>query len=102
MILYTVSSPYVDMYRLYTFKKGGKSTGELSELYGYKGREFLIDRAAQSLRLFDFKKLTLSFEALLEADRRLKSYGADGRIILEQLIVRLIYIIAKGEAVDKA
>lgn len=102
MILYTVSSPYIDMYRLYTFKKGGKSTGELSVLYGYKGREFLIDRAAQNLRLFDFKKLSLSFEALLDADRRLKSYGADGRIILEQLIVRLIYIIAKGEAVDKA
>ena len=102
MILYTVSSPYVDMYRLYALKKGGADNGELSELYGYKGREFLIDRAAQNLRLFDFKKLTLSFEALLDADRRLKSYGADERIILEQLIIRLIYIIAKGEAVDKA
>ncbi len=102
MILYTVSSPYIDMYRLYTFKNGGKSTGELSELYGYKGREFLIDRAAQNLRLFDFKKLSLSFDALVDADRRLKSYGADGRIILEQLVIRLIYIIAKGEAVDKA
>lgn len=102
MILYTVSSPYVDMYRLYALKKGGADNGELSELYGYKGREFLIDRAAQNLRLFDFKKLTLCFEALLDADRRLKSYGADERIILEQLIIRLIYIIAKGEAVDKA
>lgn len=102
MILYTVSSPYIDMYRLYTFKKNGADKKELSEIFGYKGREFLIDRAAQSLRLFDFKRLTLSFEALIDADRRLKSYGADGRIILEQLIVRLIYIIAKGEAVDKA
>lgn len=102
MILYTVSSPYIDMYRLYALKKGGVEKGELSELYGYKGREFLIDRAAQNLRLFDLKKLTLSFEALLDADRRLKSYGADGRIILEQLVIRLIYIIAKGEAVDKA
>ena len=54
------------------------------------------------MRLFDFKKLCLSFEALVDADRRLKSNGADGRIILEQLVVRLIYIIAKGEAVDKA
>ena len=90
------------MYRLYALKKGGVEKGELSELYGYKGREFLIDRAAQNLRLFDLKKLTLSFEALLDADRRLKSYGADGRIILEQLVIRLIYIIAKGEAVDKA
>ncbi len=102
MILYTVSSPYIDMYRLYTLKKSGADKRELVELYGYKGKEFLIDRAAQNLRLFDFKKLSLSFEALVDADRRLKSYGADGRIVLEQLIIRLIYIIAKGEALDKA
>lgn len=102
MILYTVAAPYIDMYRLYALKKGGAEKGELTELYGYKGREFLIDRAAQNLRLFDFNKLSLSFDALVDADRRLKSNGADGRIILEQLVVRLIYIIAKGEAVDKA
>ena len=102
MILYTVSSPYIDMYRLYALKKGGADKRELTELYGYKGKEFLIDRAAQNLRLFDFKKLSLSFEALVDADRWLKSYGADGRIVLEQLIIRLIYIIAKGEALDKA
>ena len=102
MILYSVSSPYIDMYRLYALKKGGADKRELTELYGYKGKEFLIDRAAQNLRLFDFKKLSLSFEALVDADRRLKSYGADGRIVLEQLIIRLIYIIAKGEALDKA
>ena len=102
MILYAVSSPYVDMYRLYALKKGGADKKELSELFGYKGREFLIDRAAQNLRLFDFKRLSLSFSALLDADRQLKSFGASERIILEQLVIRLIYIIAKGEAVDKA
>lgn len=102
MILYAVSSPYVDMYRLYALKKGGADKKEISELFGYKGREFLIDRAAQNLRLFDLKRLSLSFSALLDADRQLKSFGADERIILEQLVIRLIYITAKGEAVDKA
>ena len=102
MILYTVSSPYIDMYRIYALKKGGADKREMAELYGYKGREFLIDRAAQNLRLFDFKKLSLSFKALLGGGRRLEAYGADGRIILEQLVIRLIYIIAKGEAIDKA
>ena len=102
MILYAVASPYIDMHRLYTLRKGGSGKRDVLELYGYKGREFLIDRAEQNLRLFDFKKLSLSFEALVDADRRLKSYGADERIILEQLVIRLIYIIAKGEAIDKA
>ena len=102
MILYAVASPYIDMYRLYALKKGGGGKKDVLELYGYKGREFLIDRAEQNLRIFDFKKLTLSFDALVDADRMLKSYGADERTVLEQLIIRLIYIVAKGETLDKA
>ena len=100
MILYTVSSAYVDMYRLFVCRKKGKTVGDAAQIFGYKGREFVLDRAAQNLSGLDFKKLSLSFDALLDADRRLKSFGADERIILEQLTVRLIYIAAKGEAVD--
>lgn len=100
MILYTVSSAYVDMYRLFVCRKSGKKTGDAAELFGYKGREFVLDRAARELSGLDFKKLSLSFDALIDADRRLKSFGADERIILEQLTIRLIYIAAKGEAVD--
>lgn len=100
MILYTVSSVYVDMYRLFVCRKSGKNTGDAAELFGYKGREFVLDRAARDLSGLDFKKLTLSFDALIDADRRLKSFGADERIIFEQLTIRLIYIAAKGETVD--
>ncbi len=102
MILYTIASPYVDMYRLYALKKGGYTKKQIADEFGYKGRDFVLDRAEQSLRNIDFKRLSLSFDTLIEADRLLKSKGANERIILEQLIIRLIYIIAKGEAVDKA
>lgn len=102
MILYTVSGAFVDMFRLYTFKKAGYGKKEIIETFGYKGREFLLDRAEQSLRDFNFKKLQLSLDALCDADRQLKSFGGNERTILEQLTIRLIYIIAKGEAVDKA
>ena len=78
------------------------SISEISAVFGYKGREFLLDRALQNLSKMDFKRLTLSFEALTKADKALKSNGADARLVLEQLIIRLIYIVAKGEAVDKA
>lgn len=100
MILYTVSSVYVDMYRLYVMRKKGISTAETAALFGYKGREFVLDRAAQNLGRMDFKRFSLSFKALTAADRSLKSNGADLRTVLEQLIIRLIYIIAKGETVD--
>ena len=102
IIMYTVSSAYVDLYRVFVCRKKGQKNPEIAAEFGYKGREFVLDRAAQSLSKFDFKRLSLSFEALLAADRQLKSFGADPRTVLEQLIVRLIYIIAKGESVDKA
>lgn len=100
IILYTVSSVYADMFRIYCAKAAGKGISEVSAAYGYKGREFVLDKAATSLKKFDFKKLSLSLNALAEADSSLKSFGADARIILEQLIIRLIYIIAKGESID--
>ncbi len=102
IILYAVSGPYIDMYRLYTCRKAKMDKAAISAHFGYKGKDFLIDRAAQNLKKFDLKKLSLSLDALIEADKRLKSFGGNERIILEQLIIRLIYIEAKGEAVDKA
>jgi len=97
-MLYTVSGAYVDMYRVASVKKKGLATNEITAVFGYKGKEFLLDRAATNLRRLDSKRLKLSFDALLEADRALKSYGADERTVMEQLIVKLCYIIAKGAA----
>lgn len=102
IILYTVSSSYVDIFRVYACRTKGKSYSEAAKLYGYKGREFVLERAAQNLVKFDFNKLNLSFDALIKADKALKSFSADPKTVLEQLTVRLIYIISKGEAVDKA
>lgn len=98
IILYTVSGAYLDMYRVSAARKKGASTNEISAAFGYRGREFVLDRAAGNLRKLDGKKLKLSFDALLEADRALKSFGGDDRTILEELIVRLCFIIAKGKA----
>ena len=102
IILHTISSSYVDMYRVYAAKKAGKGIPDIISVFGYKkGREFVIDRAVTTLKRFDAKKLSLSFDALIAADRQLKSFNSDARIILEQLIVRLAYIVAKGDTVDK-
>ncbi len=102
IILATVSSVYVDMLRLYAAKDEGIRIAEVAEKFGYKGREFVLEKSLQTLKKFDFKKLSLSLEAITEADRILKSFGADSRIVLEQLIIKLIYIQTKGEKVDKA
>lgn len=102
IILHTISSVYVDMYRIYSAKKENLKVSDISGVFGYKGREFVLERSAVTLKKFDAVKLKLSLDTLIEADLSLKSFGADSRTILEQLIIKLIYILAKGEMVDKA
>lgn len=100
IILYTVSSVYVDMLRVLAAKQQGTPISEVVALFGYKGREFVLEKASANLRKFDFNKINLSLSALMDADRSLKSFSAESRIVLEQLVIRLIYIAAKGESVD--
>ncbi|MBR7070940.1 MAG: DNA polymerase III subunit delta [Clostridia bacterium] len=100
IILHTVASSYVDLYRVSAAKKNGLSLSSVATDFGYKGREFVLQRAAENLRNIEEKSLRLSFETLLRADQSLKSTGADARTVLEELVVRLIYILTKGEPID--
>lgn len=96
IILYTVFSAYTDLYRAFAASQDGVPLSAAAAAFDYGKRTFLLERASRQLRRFDAKKLSLSFSALLEADKGFKSFGADGRIILEKLIVRLCRIISTG------
>ncbi len=100
-ILSVAASSYVDIYRAYTANLKGANKQDIADDFKYpKNKQFLIDRATQNLKKFNSTKLRLSLAAIADADKALKSFGADPRTILEQLTVKLVYIIAKGEAVD--
>lgn len=101
-ILYSISSAYVDIFRYSSARENDIETSKIFEVFDYKGRDFLIEKAAQNFKKIDSKKLDLSLEALVSADKDMKSFNCDERIILEQLIVRLIYIAVKGDTIDKA
>ncbi len=101
VILYTVSSSYIDLLRVFSAMSEGVSIAEVKEKFAYGKKGFLLDKAQNYIKKFDIIKLRLSFEALVNADKSLKSYGVNERIVLEELIVRLVYIILKGEALDK-
>lgn len=98
IILYTISGAYIDMYRVFAARKKDIKNNEVASVFGYRGREFVLDKAATNLRVLDGQKFKLSFDALLDAERSLKSFGGNERTILEALIVRLCFIIAKGRA----
>ena len=99
-ILYTVSASFIDMLRVFAAQKDGVKTPEIASSFGYKNRAFVLDKAAANLRRIDSKRLFCCLDALLAADTKIKSSKADAKIILEELTVKLIYIIVKGETVD--
>lgn len=100
IILHTASSAYVDIYRVYSCTKSKCPISQIAKEFGYKNRAFVLERAAKNLKKLSVKQISLSFEALLEADKGLKSFAFEPRTVLEKLTVKLVYIIAKGEAVD--
>lgn len=101
-ILYAVSSAFCDIYRVFAAIRSGEKVSRVSEVFAaaYKNKDFLIEKAQMNLKKFDRVKLQYCLEALYETDKALKSFGTNQRLVLEQLVVRLIYIIAKGEKID--
>lgn len=96
VILYTISSAFVDAYRATAVVRAGGKLSQAATDLGYGKRAFLLERAERNGKKLDGRKPEFVFDALIEADRRLKSFGGDERIILEELTVRLCYIISKG------
>ncbi len=100
-IFYTIAGVFTDIYRVYSAKTAGVSVSEVAKTFGgYKGKEFLLEKASRNLNKFDGGKLTLCLETLVETDNSLKSFRSQPRQVLEEMIVKLIYIIAKGESLD--
>ncbi len=100
IIFYNISAAYVDMYRAYCAKAEGKNPEALAGDFGLGSRAFVLKRAAGNLRRFDKHKLELSFDAIIKTEKELKGYSGNSRGALEKLIVRLIYIMKTGEALD--
>ncbi len=100
-IFYTVAGTYTDMYRVMCAKQSGIQLSQVIKTFAYpKNKEFLVTKAASNIKKMDFKRIKLSLETLVATDKTLKSFGSDHRRILEEMIVKLIYIIAKGESLD--
>ncbi len=99
-VFYTVAGVFTDMYRVYCARLAGVPISEISKRFGYRGREFLLEKAGRNLQKFDFKRLKLCLDTCVKSDKAVKTFGSDPRQVLEEMIVKLIYIIAEGETVD--
>lgn len=94
IILSVLSKAFVDMYRVKAIKEKGLSYSKLSEDFpsAYKGRSFVLDNAANDASKYTVTQLKNALNLLSDADRRLKSTNEDAKIVLEELILRLLRI----------
>ncbi len=91
-ILSAISGCFVDMYRVKCAKTAGKSFDDVAGYFNYKGREFALKNASRDCAALSFGQLRRSLDVIMEADNSLKSTSADARLILEEMLVKLLLI----------
>lgn len=97
-ILGALSASYVDMYRARAAVESGQPSSAASAYGEYKGKEFRLRNAERSARGVPPEVLRKSLDLLLEADLALKGSRLDARIVLDELVAKLL-LAAKGEKV---
>lgn len=100
IILHSMFTMLLDAYRVYLGKNAGASIPEIAKDFGYGNREWVLTKLPSNVKRLNNKQFDLCFTAVTDTDTSLKSFGVDQRAVLEQLVVRLIYILQKGEDID--
>ncbi|MBE6766230.1 MAG: DNA polymerase III subunit delta [Clostridia bacterium] len=102
VILSVLSSAFIEMYIAKTAADAGVRPADAAAHFGYKGREFVITRALDNSRKMSERQIGLCLSELLLADEKIKSFTCDEQTVLEELMVKLVYIMSEGEKIDKA
>lgn len=83
---------YVDMYRVKCAKTAGQSYSDVAKYFNYKGREFALRNASRDCADLTERQLRASLDVIADTDVKLKSTAVDKRLLLEELIVKLLMI----------
>lgn len=102
MAIFTnIALSFVDLYRTSAAVNAGLRPEEIAKNFGYGNRSFVLKKLTPTARAISSQKLSLCFEELISAEQALKSFSANERTIIEQLIIKLVYILSKGEKIVK-
>lgn len=77
--------------------KADQAGTTLSQYFDYKGKEFKLKNAERDSANLSMSVLKGSLQLLLDTDVALKSSRTDNRIIMEQLLAKLLMVSGKGE-----
>lgn len=93
VILHSVSSVYLDIYRVYEGQKSNKSIDDIASDFDYGSRKFILNKTIPKLKNFNIRKLSDSFSILLTCDKALKSFSGNERLCLEKMTVDLFNVL---------
>ncbi len=96
VILGTIITAYVDMYRAKVALAGGKRPEDMAKVFAYGRSEFRLRNGAKNAAKMTIPMLRESLRVLSKADETLKSTSIDQRIVLEEMMIRLL-LVANGE-----
>ncbi len=96
IILSLISSSFIDIYRVKAASEAGKSINDTAEDFNYGRRSFLLKRANMSASKYSKDALKEIFEAILDADIKLKSTRSDPRIVIEVLLAKLLLAVKRS------
>lgn len=100
IIFFQIASAFTDMYRALSAKQRSVTSEQAGIDFKMGNRAFLLKKADRNLKNIDEKTLRICFKILIDTDRQLKGFVGDSKIIMEQLILKLIYAIKVGEKLD--
>lgn len=83
---------YVDMYRVKCAKTAGNSYDDVAKYFNYRGREFALRNASRDCAALSENQLRKSLDVIMDTDLKLKSTSTDKKLLLEEMIVKLIMI----------
>lgn len=95
-ILGALSASYVDMYRVRAALESGLPGNAPAQYGDYKGKEFRLRSGERNVRGVSASVLRRSLTLLLEADLALKGSRLSPRIVMDELVAKLL-LAARGE-----
>lgn len=91
-VLATIITSYIDMYRGKVTSVSGKRPEEAAKAFNYGKNDFRIKNGAKNASKMSIESLRKSLDVLADADEKLKSTTVDGRLILEETMMKLFLL----------
>lgn len=89
-IVSVIASEYIDMFRVKALTEKGENTSKLTEIFDYKSKEFRIRNAESNCKKISMNKIQSCLKSLTEADIKLKSTALPQKLILDELVAKLL------------